>query len=595
MNRSIRAFLRLTICIGIFLGSFSSSQAHYLWLKASPGDEQAEAVLFFGADVSDEAYHLPESLAAAKIWRRKMDGQRAEVPSKKVETDDRIGLVAPLADDQPCVLETTQQYGVYEDWLLTYYAKHIACASNDQLAKAGPSPQLRLDVVPRALEPSPQPSPGGRGSELELTVLWDGKPLPGAEVAYAIGDAEVVNKTAGQDGKVVLQPEGDGLVAVLTHFNDDTIQGKLDGQAYSTAAHYATLTFPWRSAKQAAEPSPIGRGQGEGLSAHPASTEQGSIPPLPDGLASFGAAVADGWLYVYGGHTGTAHDHSAANLSGHFRRIQLDDGEAWEELSMQIPVQGLALVAHEGRLYRVGGMNARNATPEDDEDLHSTSDFACFDPDTRQWTDLAPLPAPRSSHDAVVIGDKLYVVGGWTLNGSGDEGEWLDRTLVYDLARPEDGWQALPKQTFQRRALAAAHWHGKLVALGGMDADQEVSQRVDFYDPNSRQWSAGPDLPGEDMAGFGVSAWNLDGDLYVCGMQGVVYQLSAEGSAWEEVAQLAKPRFFHRLLPGGGGALVVVGGASEEEGHLAGSEWIKVKPRAEQPLGAAAASPSGRS
>jgi hypothetical protein len=32
--------------------------------------------------------------------------------------------------------------------------------------------------------------------------------------------------------------------------------------------------------------------------------------------------------------------------------------------------------------------------------------------------DIAPLPAPRSSHDAVVLGNKLYVVGGWQLNGS---------------------------------------------------------------------------------------------------------------------------------------------------------------------------------
>ena len=36
----------------------------------------------------------------------------------------------------------------------------------------------------------------------------------------------------------------------------------------------------------------------------------------------------------------------------------------------------------------------------------------------RQEVDaLAPLPEARSSHDAVVIGDKLYVVGGWTLSG----------------------------------------------------------------------------------------------------------------------------------------------------------------------------------
>ena len=123
-------------------------------------------------------------------------------------------------------------------------------------------------------------------------------------------------------------------------------------------------------------------------------------------MSSFGAVVADGWLYVYGGHTGEEHEHSAANLSKHFRRIQLDGGTEWEELPMQTPLQGLPLVAHGGKIYRVGGLNMRNATTKDDEDLHSTAEFAEFDPATSKWTALAPLPAARSSHNAVVIGDQ---------------------------------------------------------------------------------------------------------------------------------------------------------------------------------------------
>ena len=53
---------------------------------------------------------------------------------------------------------------------------------------------------------------------------------------------------------------------------------------------------------------------------------------------------------------------------------------------MQTPLQGLPLVAHGGRIYRVGGLNARNATKKDKEDLHSTSDFAGFDPASGKWT-----------------------------------------------------------------------------------------------------------------------------------------------------------------------------------------------------------------
>jgi N-acetylneuraminic acid mutarotase len=243
---------------------------------------------------------------------------------------------------------------------------------------------------------------------------------------------------------------------------------------------------------------------------------------------------------------------------------------------MQTPLQGLAVVAHGGKLYRIGGMNARNATTDDQEDLHSTTKFAEFDPATNEWTALAPLPAPRSSHNAVVIGERLYVTGGWTLAGPRD-GTWLDDSLVYDFENPSAGWQTLPEQSIQRRALAAGEWRGKLVALGGMDENRKVSQRVDVFDPQSGQWSRGPNLPGKGMAGFGVSAWNLDGRLYVSGFRGQVYRLTDEGSDWEEVARLAKPRFFHQLVPAGTeDALLAVGGASRD-GHLADVERIDVR------------------
>ena len=38
--------------------------------------------------------------------------------------------------------------------------------------------------------------------------------------------------------------------------------------------------------------------------------------------------------------------------------------------------------------------------------------FARFDPESNSWEDLPPLPEGRSSLDAAVVGDTLYVVGG---------------------------------------------------------------------------------------------------------------------------------------------------------------------------------------
>jgi hypothetical protein len=284
--------------------------------------------------------------------------------------------------------------------------------------------------------------------------------------------------------------------------------------------------------------------------------------------------VAGGWLYVYGGHTGTEHDHSAENLSQHFRRLRLDGGTEWEELPMQTPLQGLALVAHGGKVYRIGGLSARNATTDEAEDLHSTAEFEEFDPASGEWTPLAPLPTPRSSHNAAVIGNRLYVVGGWQLAGE-SPGTWQPAVLVYDFAKPQAGWQALPEPPFKRRALAVSHWNGKLVVLGGMDEESNVSRRMDLFDPDSGDWSQGPELPGDGMAGFGVSACNLAGKLYVSGLRGVVLRLSASGSEWEEAAPMARGRFFHQLLPVGEQAVLAIAGASHD-GHLADIERIHI-------------------
>jgi len=73
---------------------------------------------------------------------------------------------------------------------------------------------------------------------------------------------------------------------------------------------------------------------------------------LPKAIASFGAAVEGQWLYVAGGHTGKAHQHSRQNLSSAFLRLNLLDGETWEKLPGGKPRQSVALAACTPRTTR---------------------------------------------------------------------------------------------------------------------------------------------------------------------------------------------------------------------------------------------------
>ncbi len=543
----------------------ATAQAHFLWVKSVTVDGKPEGLLYFGESPADETYHFPEKLAKTKLWARTGD-KRTEVATKSVDTDSRIGLMGPLADDNATVLETSQQYGIYGTALLVYHAKHLSGTTAEAINAAGTSKELALEIVPHL-----------KGKEVQLTVLWQGKPLADAAVSVFAADAEPVEQKTDKDGRLTFKPEKGGLIGALTNTMEKDKSGGLDGKPYKGTVHYASLTFDLPTKGSASR---------EKSAASPQKTEPTPkkhatiLTPLPEPLASFGAVVSDSWLYVYGGHTGEEHEHSAANLSNHFRRIQLDGGKKWQELPMQTKLQGFPLVAHGGKIYRVGGLNIRNKTTADPEDLHSSDEFAEYDPATSKWTLLTPLPAARSSHNAAMMGDKLYVVGGWKLDGK-LPGTWQPDALVYDFADAKAGWQKLPQPDFKRRALAAGIWKGKLFALGGMDEKAKPSVHVDFFDPQSGKWSQGPKLPGVGMAGFGVSAWSLNGDLYVCGLRGVLYRLSDTGSAWEEAGKLETPRFFHQLVPGPYGTLMAVGGASMI-GHLATIERIDLQ---SQPAG----------
>jgi hypothetical protein len=547
MRFNSRRLIAISVAsLGLLSISLSSlAHAHFPWLAT---DGEGRALLFFGESPEERTYHTPEAIAQAKVLAHSGDEKATELDLAIVEEDDYIGRrsAKPVAKD--AALEMTCEYGLYHGMLLTYYARHLPGDGATAWEKAGAAKNLKLSVAAK-----PAKEQGG----LTIAVAWDGKPLKDAGVSLADASGESQEGRTDDRGEVIFKKVAGGLVGVTANFVEE-VKGKVDGKEYHSAGHYATLTL--QNGKQAVAKE---------------TADKVAATDLPEPVASFGGAVADGWLYLYSGHIGGEHEHSKDNLSQSFRRKEIG-GKQWEELPMETPLQGLPLVAHGGKLYRVGGLSALNAEGED-EDIHSVAEFSCFDPATKTWAALAPLPEARSSHDAVVIGDTLYVVGGWKLEGS-SKGTWLDTAWSFDLTKPDGAWVALPSPAFRRRALAVAQWDGKLIALGGMGEDHDISRSVDALDLKTGEWTKLADLPGEGMDGFGVSAWNLDGKLYASGTQDSLFRLSDDGKTWEPIAELTQPRFFHRLLPGKPGILLAVGGASEE-GHLADVEELSPKRR----------------
>src|SRR4051812_34657249 len=91
-------------CISSLAMTTIRCEAHFLWIKIVQVDGQPQGLLFFNESPADESYHFPTKLAQTKLWSRAADGKSQEVATKSVDTDDRVGLIGPVADDKAPVL-----------------------------------------------------------------------------------------------------------------------------------------------------------------------------------------------------------------------------------------------------------------------------------------------------------------------------------------------------------------------------------------------------------------------------------------------------------------------------------------------------------
>ena len=264
---------------------------------------------------------------------------------------------------------------------------------------------------------------------------------------------------------------------------------------------------------------------------------------MPVGLTTVGATTLGDHLYILGGYGGTPHQYSQRDQSRDFYRLD-SKTHRWDKLASVGPIQSAILVNDGKYVYRVGGMIAKN-DPGQPEDMHSLADVGRFDPEKNAWQALTSLPEPRSSHQAVLYGSRLIVIGGWKLNGGTYDSEWHPTLASCDLAAPECSWKVEPMPLATRAHGAAVHGD-KLYVLGGLTPEGSTDD-VHVYDLKAGTWSRGPSLPKDNMT---IVAAVYQGQLYANGADGNLYRLASDGSAWSVAGTLAFPRMFHQLVEG---------------------------------------------
>lgn len=551
MNPRTRSCQILLLTAAIVFSIYSQAGAHFVWVYA----ENGKVKVVFGEGLEPDQAQFLTGLSEMKTYTV-LDGQSKQVKLEQ-RTEGDEGWFEISQNKLGRSVEVSCPYGVFgrgdKKMFLDYSAKHVICSGAEKHNSAAPSKNLSLDLIPQF-----------RDGKLNLTVYFNGQPLKGAEVELEVIDTDSLSAITGDSGQVSLQLASRYVIRAKHTVMD---AGEIDGKEFSERRYYCTLVLDVSGTSNEKKTAPQASKTNDGRTASNWVIEKvdANYAEFPRGMTSFGAAVVNGCVYVIGGKSGKAHSYAKSYQNRNVYRLNLKDGgKNWQVVADNLGLQGLAIVGHADRVYRIGGLEARNQEG-DDHDLHSVDFVKALDLEKKTWLELPKLPMGRSSFDACIVGNHIYVIGGWTMAGD-KETVWATEMLKLDLSQPDAQWQAI-KAPFKTRALAVRCHQEKLFVIGGIQEKGGPTNAVHVFDLKTAKWTTGPEVPTEgQIKAFGCSAVSLGKHLLVSTYDGGIFKLNADAASWDKVHQLDAGRFFHQMLPVGKSKFALVGGSHMEHG-----------------------------
>jgi N-acetylneuraminic acid mutarotase len=125
------------------------------------------------------------------------------------------------------------------------------------------------------------------------------------------------------------------------------------------------------------------------------------VAPLPGPRYQHGAATLNQKIYIAGGGP---RRHDLLEPSRMLFEYDPASNTWTRKADMLLPMRNLALVAHQGKLYAIGG---HNVGPDNKGNIVQE-----YNPATNTWRRLADMPSPRTDIAAVVYEGRIYVLGG---------------------------------------------------------------------------------------------------------------------------------------------------------------------------------------
>ena len=126
-----------------------------------------------------------------------------------------------------------------------------------------------------------------------------------------------------------------------------------------------------------------------------------------------------------------------------------------------------------------------------------TSSVELLDVEARRWYTAESLPNPRNGMKSTVIGNTLYLVGGYDQTGHTSVVHKVDLNELITKAVSKEPiptlWQVITDTPLKRSA--PLNVRGSLLAVGGQNDHLDPSSSIHLYQPDTRMWVKVGDLP----------------------------------------------------------------------------------------------------
>lgn len=246
-----------------------------------------------------------------------------------------------------------------------------------------------------------------------------------------------------------------------------------------------------------------------------------ALPSPPLRRSSASSATLDGFWYVAGG---TRFDCQVVNGERPCAILERYDPtfRTWERMpDMREARIDAGVAALGGKLYVVGGKGNGTASVS----------VEVFDPATRTWSDAAPLPQPRLEATALLAHEgRLYLLGGKDVLGDA-----TPTVLVYTPLL--NSWTSLPPAPLAFRDAVVGTCDGKILVWGGSETPPGQAPRPMFYlriyDPLLQQWTQSLDYLSVSTPARGGSLTAGDMTVTMKVGQAHAFRCPAGGRPWD--------------------------------------------------------------